>query len=540
MVSETATRAAFVRRPARRLPLRRLLLVYVPAGIVTLAVLLPIAYLVARAMQADLPAASRMLSASLPRLLVNSLGLAATVTLASIGLSLVVGWLTERTDLPGRRAWGVLTVLPLVVPSYVGAFLFVTAFGPRGLLQKALEPILGLDRLPEIYGFWGAFLALTLLSYPFVLIPVRAALQRADPQLEEAARSLGENGWGVVRRVILPQIAPAVAAGALLVALYCLRDFGAVSVMRFTTFTRAIYLQYQSLYDRSSAALLSLVLLVLMAALVSLEQRTRRSAMTYGSQAKGRGGVVLYRLRAWRWPAVVFCAAVVGVALILPGAVLIYWLVRAVQEGPAWGPTLAAAGNSLLVSGQAAAITLVAAAPIAVVAARYPGRWSRWVENLSHAGFALPGIVIALALVFFGIRAAPGLYQTLPMLLLAYLILFLPQAGGPLRASLLQVPRSLEEAGRGLGRGPLTVFRRVTLPLIRPGIVAAVALVFLTAMKELPATLILSPTGFHTLATEVWSSVTEAYFARAAAPALLLILLSSVPMIFFVGRAEAE
>ena len=190
--------------------------------------------------------------------------------------------------------------------------------------------------------------------------------------------------------------------------------------------------------------------------------------------------------------------------------------------------------NSIVVSGLAAGVAMVAAVPVAVLNVRRAGRLSDLLVRVVYSGFALPGIVLALALVFFGVNYARSFYQTMPILILAYVILFLPQSVGALRTSLLHVPLGLEEAARSLGRRPLNVFRTIVLPLVKPGVMTAAALVFLTTMKELPATLILSPLGFKTLATTVWSAVSEAYFAQAAAPALLLILVSSIPMAFFV------
>jgi iron(III) transport system permease protein len=182
-------------------------------------------------------------------------GLAAVVTAASVAVAVPLAWLTARTDLPGRRAWAVLAALPLVIPSYVGGFVLVSMFGPRGLLQDALAP-LGVERLPEIYGLPGAALALTLFSYPYVLLTVRGALRGMDPALEEASRSLGSGGWATFFRVTLPQLRPAIVAGALLVALYSLSDFGAVSLLQFDSFSREIYTQYRSAFDRTPAAIL--------------------------------------------------------------------------------------------------------------------------------------------------------------------------------------------------------------------------------------------------------------------------------------------
>ena len=194
----------------------------------------------------------------------------------------------------------------------------------------------------------------------------------------------------------------------------------------------------------------------------------------------------------------------------------------------------------MAVSGLAAMATVVTALPIALLVVRYPGRISAFLERITYAGFALPGIVVALALVFFSINLAWPLYQTLALLVFAYVVLFLPPAVGAARASLLQLSPRLEETARSLGKNSLYVFTTITLPLIRPGLLAGGALVFLITMKELPATLILAPIGFKTLATSTWSAASEAFFAQAAAPALLLILASSVPMAFLLLRERGQ
>ena len=503
--------------------------------------LLPIVYLVGRAAGAGETAWEALLRFRTLQTLWRTVALAATVTLTSALLAVPLAWLTTRTDLPLRRLWAVLTPLPLVIPSYVGAYLLVSALGPRGLLQNLLEAPFGIERLPDIYGFPGAVLALTLLNYPYFLLGVRAALVKQDPALEEASRALGHNAWQTFRRVTLPHLLPALGAGSLLVALYALRDFGAVSIMRYDTFTRIIYSQYRS-FDRSQAALLALVLVALTLVMVSLEARIHGRARY---AAAGPGAARPPRrlpLGLWRWPAFAFCAVVVLFGLVLPAGVLGFWLVRGLGAGqnlPALGQ---AAWNSVLAAGLGALATVVCGLPVAILAVRQPGRLTRLMERLAYTVFALPGIVVALALVFFGANFAGPLYQTLPLLVVAYVLLFLPQATGPIRAALLQLHPSLEETARSLGRRPWQVLTSVTLPLMRPGLTAGTSLVFLTVMKELPATLILAPLGFKTLATSVWSAVSEAFFAQAAAPALLIILMSSLPMAYIIlheRRAEA-
>jgi iron(III) transport system permease protein len=269
-----------------------------------------------------------------------------------------------------------------------------------------------------------------------------------------------------------------------------------------------------------------------------MEFRTRgRASYARGSVgAPRKAGLVA--LGRWRWPALLFISAVVFSALLMPAAGLLYWLVRGLQESGTIGSLWGTAWNSLIVSLAAALVATVLALPVAILAVRRPGRLSQLVERLTYVGYALPGIVIALALVFFGATYATGIYQTIPLLLAGYVILFIPQAVGATRTSLLQIPTSLEEAGRSLGHSHLAVLRWVTLPLLSPGLAAGAALVFLTCMKELPLTLILSPLGFSTLATGVWGSISEAFFAQAAAPALLLVLLSSVPLALLTLREK--
>ena len=239
---------------------RSFFLLWLPAAFVSTAVLLPIVYLLIRAFSGGLSPWAFLLQSQTLAILARTLWLGAWVTAASIAIALPIAWLTVRTDIPFRRLWTILTPLPLVIPSYVGAYLLASTLGPRGLLQGFLEGLFGITRLPDIYGFPGALLALTLLNYPFVLLSLRAALYRIDPALEEASRSLGENSWRTFWRVTLPQLRTAMASGGLLVLLYVLRDFGAVSIMRYDTFTRVIYSQYQNSFDRVAAAALAVVL----------------------------------------------------------------------------------------------------------------------------------------------------------------------------------------------------------------------------------------------------------------------------------------
>lgn len=521
----------------RRAPHRKpSFLLAAAAGGVAAAAALPAVYLIVRASDGGWSGIARTLaSADTGRLLVRTMLLCIAVTATATVIAVPLAWLTVRTDLPAARLWFVVSSLPLVIPSFVGGYAFVAALGPRGLVQGWLEP-LGVERLPSIYGFGGAWLVLTLFTYPLVLLPARAAWRGLDPSLEEAARSLGRPRRTTFVRVVFPHLRPAIVSGALLVALYTLSDFGAVSLLRFDSFTRAIFIAYRSSFDRSAAATLGLVLVALMALVLAVEARTRGRAVHHATH---RGTVRPPRtvaLRGWRWAAAAACAVLVTVALVAPMGVIAYWLGRGVASGVAVGFALEAGVHSLQASLLGAAAGVVCAWPVALLSARYSGRFAAFVERASFTGYALPGIVVALALVFFGARYAPALYQTLALLTFAYVVHFLPQATGALQSSIAQIHPGLEEAARSLGASPMQVLRRVTLPLVRPGAFTAFALVFLTVMKELPATLLLAPTGFRTLATEMWDAASAASFAHAAPPALGLVLLSSAPLALLVLR----
>ena len=521
MATESATR----RRPRATAPPAWL----VGAGALVAGIgIVPVVYLVVVASSGGEPALELLFRDRTLAVLARTLGLAVVVTAASVLIGLPIAWLTTRTDLPGRRAWTILTALPLVVPSYVGAFAMIAAFGPRGALQSLLEPF-GVERLPELYGFPGAALTLTLFSFPYVVLGARGALLRLDAAYEEVSRSLGRGPWATFVAVTLPQLRPALVAGALLVALYTLSDFGAVSLMQFDSLTRAIYIQYRASFDPTLAAVLALLLVACTGAILLAESRLRGRAAYYRTEGVRRTPRRV-ALGAWRWPALALCVAVVGLALAVPLLTVGYWLVRGLAAGETARVVLDATLNSMVASSLAAVLAVAAAVPVAVLAVRHRGRIGAFVERATYAGFALPGIVIGLAFVFVAARYLPLIYQTMALLLVAYVVRFAPEALGITRSSLLAVSPRLEEVARTLGRRPSAVLRDVTLPIVRPGLAAAGALVFLTAMKELPITILLAPTGFDTLAIRIWSATSEGFYTRAAGPALLMLAVAAISL----------
>lgn len=497
-------------------------------AVTAIAIALPLLYLVIRTLGAG-PAELWEILAQ-PRtltVLFNSTLMAAVVTLLSACIAVPLAFLTLRTDLPWRRFWLITTTLPLAVPSYVGSFTLIAAFGPTGSLLQLLLAPLGVEELPSIYGWPGVILAITLFTYPYLLLSLRAGLQGIDPSLEEASRSLGQSPQTTFWRVTLPQLRPSLVAGGLLVALYALRDFGTPTLMRFDAFTRVIFIQYKSSFNRNLASGLALVLVVLVLVILWLEYRARSRAAYFSRGSARPKPTRIMPLGPWKWPALAFCSLIVSVSVVLPVGVTLFWLLRGLGAGSNLPDVGQVALNSVWAGGWAALVTTCLALPVSVLAVRFPGRITTLIERCSYLGFGLPGIVIALSLVFIGANFLPGIYQTLPLLIFAYTILFLPQSVGTIRSSLLQVSPRLEESARSLGRSPWQTMQQITLPLVRPGLISGIMLVFLTAIKELPATLLLAPIGFKTLATQIWQATEDVAFADAAAGSLLLLLVAT-------------
>ena len=492
-----------------------------PATLAAVVAVLPIVYLVARtgslARLVEVVATPATVALTL-----RSVLLAATVTGLAVVIGVVAAWLVARTGVPGRRAWQVAMVLPLAIPSYISAFVW-------------------LEVAPGIAGFPGAVLVLTLTTFPYVFLPAVAALRRIDPAQEEVAASLGMGRWQIARRVALPQIRTSVAAGALLVALYVLSDFGAVALMRYEVFTWVIYGAYRSGFDPTRAAVLSMLLVLLAAVLVAAEARVRGKVRARTGSGVARAGrtVALGRATA---PALGFLTAVLVVGVVVPLAAIATWLVEGVgarADLGLFGPALAA---TLQLSALAAIACLALAIPVGVLAARYPGRLSAMLERTTYVGHALPGIVVAIAMVYVGVRLLRPIYQQTPLLVLAYVVLFLPLAVAAVRASVEHSPVRAEEVARSLGLDRWATLRRVTLPLAAPGLAAGAAMVFLTTMKELPATLLLHPTGTETLATMLWRFMLVSDYASAAPYAALIVVGAALPAVVLarIGRGSGS
>jgi iron(III) transport system permease protein len=386
--------------------------------------------------------------------------------------------------------------------------------------------------LPSLRGFWGAFWALTVATYPFVYLIVAAALRRIDPSLEDAARGLGSTGRNAFRRVVLPQLRQAIGAGVLLTALYTLSDFGAVSLAGYDSFTRVVYAQYAGRLDRTPAIVLAVLLVALALIVLMLEGRIRRGR-SYLAGAKPYRQHLVALTAPQRRTATTLLGVLGLVALATPIVTLVTWAARdPLPDGVPWSSLVGSVSVSLVAAIGAALLAI----PVAMLVVRYRRRSSRWVERLAYLAYSVPHITVGLAMVFVASRWLGPLYQSVVVLVAVYVAVFFAQALGSVRTSLSQVSPTLEEAARTLGRTRLQTVIQVVIPLIRRGIAAGALLVFLTTMKELPITLLLRPTGLDTLAVDVWSASSELLYSTAAVPALLLLMISAVPTFLLATR----
>ncbi|NHZ70929.1 MAG: ABC transporter permease subunit [Proteobacteria bacterium] len=499
---------------------------------VLVPVALPILFLFARAIGATDAAWATLFSVRTLRLAGRSFLLTGLVTFSAIVVGVGGAWILARTDVAFKRIWGVLFALPLVIPSYVVALAFISGTGPRGVFAD----ITGWE-IPHLIGLPGAWLALTITTYPYVFLITAAAIRKVDPALEEAARGLGASPPRVFRTVVLPQLRPAIGAGALLAALYTLSDFGAVSLMRFDAFTRVIYAQYSGRLDRTPAIVLSIVLIMIAGIFIWGEQRTRGKGK-YFSRSASRPPTIYRLTPAQRTVGVAGLTTVVAIGVLLPIGVLGIWVMRGLEAGSNISVSWRAVTGSLTAGTLAAALAMAAAIPITVLTVRFASRSTHWLERAIFTMFSLPHITIAIAVVAFTIRYARPVYQSVLVLALVYAAMFLAQATSSAKASLLQVNPALEDASRSLGHGPVMTYFKVTFPLMSRGLLAGGALVFVTTIKELPATLLLSPPGFTTLAVRIWSAADELLYARAAASSLLLIAVSVVPVYYLSIRSK--
>ncbi|WP_440467955.1 ABC transporter permease [Pseudomonas sp. YH-1] len=517
-------------------------------------VLLPISVLLLSWAEIDREIWSHLWETQMARLLGNTLVLVAGVGVGVTVLGVSLAWLTSLCEFPGRRWLDWALMLPFAVPAYVLAFVFVGLLDFSGPVQTLLREWFGSGlRLPRVRSTGGVITVLVLVFYPYVYLLARTAFLAQGRGLMEAARVLGLSPLAAFWRVALPMARPAIGAGLALAIMETLADFGTVSVFNFDTFTTAVYKTWYGFYSLSSATqLASLLLLFVM--LVLLGERYSRGRSSVPNERPR--GAALYRLHGWKaFAASAWCLLVFACAFVIPVLQLLVWVWQKGRfdlDERYWGLIL----HSLYLGGFAAVLTVAVALLLAFARRVSPTPAVRSAVGIANLGYALPGSVLAVAIMLafswldnhaviplssaLGGAGKPLLLGSLGALLVAYLIRFMAVAYNPLEGALARIRPSLPEASRSLGVGGAVLFFRVYLPLLLPGALSAALLVFVDVLKEMPATLLMRPFGWDTLAVRVFEMTSEGEWARAALPALTLVLVGLFPVIGLIRRSARQ
>jgi len=516
---------------------------YIPSMIIAMIMALPILCVIGYALAVDTAVWMRLWETRIFHLFINTSLLALTVTIGTILLGGLLAFLVERTDMPFRRAMKPLLVAPLITPCYIIAICYINFFGIKGLGEKLFSQFGLTVNFPSIYGFWGAAAVLILGTFPYVYTIVGASLNLLDPSFSEAARCLGIGRFQRMKRITLPLLFPSFSAGAILVMLYVLSDFGVVSLLRYQTFVNTIYEQMSGRYDYSTAAALS-TLLIGITLLIFLLQEIMTQKKQYSSLMRKSQNSSLIQLQHFRIPALLFCLFILFIALIIPLGVLIYWLFQSARFSEnlshwniSFQELIQSGWNSLSIAAMAATAAVAFALPISYWVVRRPesvlGKILSWI---SQSGVALPGVLTALGITLVLSKIAPQWSFSIFALLFAFIVHFFAQSFQTTQAGLKQISKKMEESARLLGYSPMGTFWKVTRPLLTPSLLTAWVLVFLSTMRELPASLLLRPAGFDPLTVKVWIAASEGFYEQAAAPALMIILLS-LPLVIIINNS---
>ena len=494
---------------------------------ILLIFLMPIFYMFWRFANFSKNLASFLSSWDVATLLLNTLLLFFAVIFSSLLLGLLISILTVRYEFPGSKILFSLTILPLVIPSYIGALTYVSAFSPKGLFVDLFSKY-GVSEITGIEGFVGSWIVLTLFTYPYVQLICSSALRNLDSTVEDAARSLGVKKIKMYTNVVIPRLKKPIIYSSLLVGLYVISDFGAVSLMKYGTMTKAIY-SYYVININGDPVIFYSTLLILLALLISFAQRGSELSRSAKVSGTPREITKIKLSQKNKVLVLIFFGVVIFFSLLLPVSVLSYWLIRGLSNGNSVSGAFSGVVGSLTAASVTSVFAMVIATPIVVMISQYRSKFGDIFEKVTLTLYGLPHIAVGISMLFITIKIFPAIYQTFTTLIISYLIVFLPQAVGGGQASMEQVKLSYIEASTGLGLSKLDTFFKVTFPLIYRGLVAGAALVFLSTMKELPQTLLLRPTGFNTMAVDIWSYASEALFTQAAFSAFILLAISAFP-----------
>jgi iron(III) transport system permease protein len=512
-----------------------------PLQLLTLAsaalILLPLGYVTSQALSADAAVWNRLWSTRIPELLSNTIWLSASVACLTLVLGVSTAWLVTRVEFPGRQLWEGALVLPLAMPTYVLAYIYSYLLGFGGPVEHIWQMLAGPQaRVFSPHSYLGATLVMTLDTFPFVYLLSRSALLNMNVSFEEVARASGISRIKTLWLVTLPLMRPSIVAGLALVILYVVSDFGAVSLLRYQTLTYAVFQQMTGRSDNTAASILSLLLVGLALLFLITERWFRHRSRFY--QTTGRYRIPQRHRYGWLGTSLVtgYLTLVVGTAFALPAYLLVAWSFTPEAQATIDSRFFGFLWNSGFLAACAATGGVLIGLPLAYMASRRPTWLNLGCLQAAYAGYVLPGPVAALAVLVLCLNLTPFLYGSVLVLIVAYIIHFLPAGLQSLEPALQQITPNLEEVARTLGLGVRETWQRVTLPLMRNGFMVAWVLMFLQTMKELPATLLLRPVGFDTLAIRVWMEASEEYYQLAAPSALLIVLLGLPTLLLLLSK----
>ena len=512
-----------------------------PLQLVTLAsaalILLPLGYVTSQALSADPAVWNRLWTTRIPELLTNTISLSASVACLTLLLGVSTAWLVTRIEFPGRRLWEGALVLPLAMPTYVLAYIYSYLLGFGGPVEHVWQLVAGPQaRIFSPQSYLGATLVMTLDTFPFVYLLSRSALLNLNVSFEEVSRASGISRMKTLWLVTLPLMRPSIAAGLALVILYVVSDFGAVSLLRYQTLTYAVFQQMTGRSDNMAASILSLLLVGLALLFLVTERWFRHRSRFY--QTTGRYRRPERHRFGWLGTTLVtgYLVLVVGASFGLPAYLLVIWSLSPEAQATIDSRFFGFLWNSGFLAACAATGGVLIGLPLAYMANRRPSWLNLGCLQAAYAGYVLPGPVAALAVLVLCLNLTPFLYGSVLVLIVAYVIHFLPAGLQSMEPALQQITPHLEEVARTLGLGVRQTWQRVTLPLMRNGFIVAWVLMFLQTMKELPATLLLRPVGFDTLAIRVWMEASEEYYQLAAPSALLIVLLGLPTLLLLLSK----
>jgi iron(III) transport system permease protein len=483
----------------------------------------------------------RLYNTRLSIILPNTFKLLLSVGVLTALIGIPLAWFVSRYDFFGKRIWQWALVLPLAVPGYVLAYTYASLMAPSGPAQNAVHILFGETcALPSLYGFWGVSLVLSLVNFPYVYLLSRTAFANQNAFYDDAARVLGSSRFKRFWTVHICMATPAIVAGVCLVLMEVMADFGTVSLLRYPTFTESIYRQMTGRFDPSGAAALSCILVGLTLVFLFVERRLQGDRRYQQGHNEFKPFRIKQAAPILQFFFLAFMGIVLGLSFFLPAVLLIKWATQSLMT-TGWDSRFPGfVFNTLLVAAAGATLTMLLALPVSYLHARRPTFLSRSLYLVSSLGYSLPGPVVAVGLLLFASLCFPWLLGGMTLLLLAYLVRFIPISLQSQNAALSMIPASIEDTAKTLGAKRWQRFRQILFPLLKPSLLTGWVVVFMDCAKELPATLMLRPLAFDTLAVRVWMEASESLWEMAALPALLIVIVSIVPTAFIINQCTQK